>query len=83
MNTHKYAGDCTLDESVKEGDVSNMQEVFNCMQTWADHNKMTLNSKKTKDMMKKTKDIMSAKLLELQSTSIYRGRVILKIFAGK
>ena len=36
--------------SVKEGDVSNMQEVLNCMQTWADHNKMTLNLKKTKDM---------------------------------
>ena len=50
VSTHKYADDCTLDESVKEGDVSNMQEVLNCMQIWADHNKMTLNSKKTKDM---------------------------------
>ncbi len=50
VNTHKYADDCTLDESVKEGDVSNMQEVLNGMQTWADHNKMTLNSKKAKHM---------------------------------
>ena len=48
VGTYKYADDCTLDESVKEGDVSNMQEVLNCMRTWADHNKMTLNSKKDK-----------------------------------
>ena len=50
VGTYKYADDCPLDESVKEGDVNNMQEVFNCMQTWADHNKMTLNSKNTKDV---------------------------------
>ena len=50
VDTHKYADDCTLDQSVKEGDVSQMQEVLNSMQTWADFNKMTLNSKKTKDL---------------------------------
>ena len=50
MDTHKYADDCTLDQSVKEGDVSQMQEVLNSMQTWVDFNKMALNSKKTKDM---------------------------------
>ena len=50
VDTHKYADDCTLDQSVKEGDVSKMQEVLNSIQTWADFNKMALNSKKTKDM---------------------------------
>ena len=49
-DAHKYADDCTLDESVKEGNVSHMQEVLNSMQKWADANKMALNSKKTKDM---------------------------------
>ena len=48
VSTYKYADHRTLDESFKEGDVGNMQKVLNCMQTWADHNKMTLNSKKPK-----------------------------------
>ena len=48
-DAYKYADDCTLDESVKEGAVSHMQ-VLNSMQKFADANKMTLNSKKTKDM---------------------------------
>ncbi len=69
VNTHKYADDCTLDESVKEGYVSNMQEVLNCMQTWADHNKMTLNSKKTKDMWICFRDCIP----EPPSLSIERG----------
>ena len=49
-DAHKYANDCTLDESVKEGNVSHMQEVCDSMQKWADADKMALNSKKTKDM---------------------------------
>jgi retron-type reverse transcriptase len=50
VDTHKYADDCTLDQSIKECDVSLMQEVLDSMQTWADFIKMALNSKKTKDM---------------------------------
>ncbi|CAB3995234.1 Hypothetical predicted protein, partial [Paramuricea clavata] len=33
VDTHKYGDACTLDQSVKEGDVSQMQEVLNSMQT--------------------------------------------------
>ena len=49
-DAYKYADDCTLDESVKEGNVSHMQEALNSMQKWADADKMALNSKKTKNM---------------------------------
>ena len=50
VDTWKYADDCTQDESVQLGATSHMQEVLDAMHTWADKNKMILNSKKTKDM---------------------------------
>ncbi|CAB3995382.1 RNA-directed DNA polymerase from mobile element jockey [Paramuricea clavata] len=49
-NTHKYADDCTLDEVVANGALSNMQESTNQVMNWANDNKMVVNPKKTKDM---------------------------------
>ena len=49
-NTHKYADDCTLDEVVANGALSNMQESTNQVMNWANDNKMMVNPKKTKDM---------------------------------
>jgi hypothetical protein len=48
-NTHKYADDCTIDEVVANGALSNMQESTNQVMNWANDNKMTVNPKKTKD----------------------------------
>ncbi|CAB3995027.1 RNA-directed DNA polymerase from mobile element jockey, partial [Paramuricea clavata] len=48
-NTHKYADDCTLDEVVANGALSNMQESTNQVMNWANDNKMMVNPKKTKD----------------------------------
>ena len=50
VDTCKYADDCTQGESVQLGATSHMQEVLDAMHTWADKNKIILNSKKTKDM---------------------------------
>ena len=58
-DAYQYADDCTLDESVTEGNVSHMQEVLNSMQKWADANKMALSSKKTKDMWTCFRDCIS------------------------
>ncbi|CAB4034559.1 Hypothetical predicted protein [Paramuricea clavata] len=49
-NTHKYTDDCTLDEVVANGALSNMQESTNQVMNWANDNKMMVNPKKTKDM---------------------------------
>ncbi|CAB4021160.1 Hypothetical predicted protein [Paramuricea clavata] len=45
-----YCDDCTLDEVVANGALSNMQESTNQVMNWANDNKMMVNPKKTKDM---------------------------------
>ncbi len=50
INTHKYADDCTQDEVIPYGSISNMQEVLDAINDWALRSKMKLNVKKTKDI---------------------------------
>ncbi|CAB4032312.1 Hypothetical predicted protein [Paramuricea clavata] len=50
INICKYADDCTQDEVVSQGSSSHMQEALEAVQEWSNRNKMTINSKKTKDM---------------------------------
>jgi hypothetical protein len=45
-----YADDCTQDEVVSQGSSSHMQEALEAVQEWSNRNKMTINSRKTKDM---------------------------------
>ncbi|CAB4036129.1 Hypothetical predicted protein [Paramuricea clavata] len=50
INICKYADDCTQDEVVSQGLSSHMQEALEAVEDWSNRNKMTINSKKTKDM---------------------------------
>ncbi|CAB4036656.1 Hypothetical predicted protein [Paramuricea clavata] len=50
INICKYADDCTQDKVVSQGSSSHMQEALEAVQEWSNRNKMTINSKKTKDM---------------------------------
>ena len=50
INICKYADDCTQDEVVSQGSSSHVQEALEAVQEWSNRNKMTINSKKTKDM---------------------------------
>ena len=50
INICKYADDCTQDEVVSQGSSSHVQEALEAVQEWYNRNKMTINSKKTKDM---------------------------------
>ena len=50
VNTDKYADDCTMDTSVRTGELSHLQSALDSVLSWAVRNKMELNAKKTKDM---------------------------------
>ena len=50
VNTDKYADDCTIDTSVRTGELSHLQSALDSVYSWAVRNKMELNAKKTKDM---------------------------------